>query len=363
MYEDMTPEIVKARILARLTTGLQTREGSFTGDIIAAAAAEISECYHSMDALLPAFYIDATSGEYIDKQAATVGIVRKAGTAACCAIDFTGADGASVPAGTPFYTAAGLTFYLEAAVTIAGGTAKGTLLAAEAGDGYNIAAGEIVSTLRNYTGITGYANAAAAGGTDPETDEALLARYLTRMRQSPTSGNPYHYQMWAMEVSGVGAARVVSKWDGPGTVKVILADQEMQPAAETVVEACAAYIEEERPVGPAVTVEAAKSRGIAVAASVTIDGTTSRTAVQAALEMAVGGYLRGLAASAFTENIDVQMETMDTGSYTVLYNRIAYLLLSIPGVVDYTGLTVGGGTSNILVAADELPVLTEVTIS
>ena len=69
MFEDMTPERIRSRILSRLKTGLQTREGSFTNDIIAAAAAELSECYHSLDALLPAFYVDETSGQYIDKQA------------------------------------------------------------------------------------------------------------------------------------------------------------------------------------------------------------------------------------------------------------------------------------------------------
>ena len=77
MYEDMTPEKIRKRILSRLTTDLQTREGSFTYDVIAAAAEEISEAYHSLDALVPAFYVDETSGPYIDKQAGIVGVVRK----------------------------------------------------------------------------------------------------------------------------------------------------------------------------------------------------------------------------------------------------------------------------------------------
>ena len=114
MYEDMTPEKIRGRILGRLKTDLQTREGSFTNDIIAAAAEEISEAYHSLDALIPAFYVDETSGPYIDKQAGTVGIVRKAGTKARCGVTFTGADGAAIPAGAVYYTASGLAFYLEA---------------------------------------------------------------------------------------------------------------------------------------------------------------------------------------------------------------------------------------------------------
>ena len=244
MYEDMTPEKIRGRILGRLKTDLQTREGSFTNDIIAAAAEEISEAYHSLDALIPAFYVDETSGPYIDKQAGTVGIVRKAGTKARCGVTFTGADGTAIPAGAVYYTASGLAFYLEAPVTLRDGAGEGTLLAAEPGDAYNIAAGEIVTALRNYSGVSDFTNSAADGGADPETDGALLGRYLERMRKPATSGNPWHYQRWAKEVEGIGAARIVSKWNGPGTVKVIVADQDLQPATAAAVSACAAHIEE-----------------------------------------------------------------------------------------------------------------------
>ena len=153
MFEDMSPAKIRRRILGRLVTDLQTREGSFTNDVIAAAAEEISECYHALDALVPAFYVDETSGPYIDQQAGTVGIVRKEGTAASCRVTFTGQDGASIPAGAAYYTASGLAFYLEGPVTIRDGTGEGFLIAAEVGAAYDIAAGEIVTALRNYSGV------------------------------------------------------------------------------------------------------------------------------------------------------------------------------------------------------------------
>ncbi|BAK99216.1 baseplate J-like family protein [Oscillibacter valericigenes Sjm18-20] len=363
MYEALTEEQVKARILARLKTPLLTCEGSFTGDIIAAMATEICHCYHAMDALESMFYVDETSGTYIDKQASAVGITRKVGTLASCTVTFNGTDGATVPAGAPFYTAAGLAFYLEGAATIADGTASGTLTAAEVGAAYNIGAGEIVSTLRNYSGITGYANHAATGGTDAETDAALVSRYYARMQRSPTSGNPYHYQMWAGEVDGVGYSRVIAKWNGDGTVKVLLASPEGGAVDAEIVSAAAAHIGAERPVGPKVTVLSATAKILAVSAAVTIDGTTTKAAVQTALEKAVGAYFKSLVAGSFTANLDAELDVIPEKTYTVLYNRVAFLLLSIPGVVDYTALTVGGGTANISVAADEVPVLGEVSVS
>lgn len=359
----ITAEDLKQRILGRFSTDLQTREGSFTNDVISAMALELCNCYHSIAALLPMFYLDASSGEYIDQQAAAVAITRKTGTRASCSITFTGTDGAAVPAGAIYYSQTGLAYTLNAAVTLTAGTATGTLTAENVGDVYNISAGEIVSALNNYSGVTGYANGAATGGTDAETDTGLLSRYLNQMRRAATSGNPYHYQRWAESVDGVGAARIVSKWNGPGTVKVILASGDMEPVDETVRAAAAGYIETQRPIGPAVTVVSATAHNLAVAATVTIDGTTTLAAVQAAFQAEMAAYLAELTQAAFADTIDLDFDTMAGKTYTVSYNRISYLLLSIPGVKDFSLLTVGGGTTNITIAADEVSVLTGVTVS
>ena len=47
----------------------------------------------------------------------------------------------------------------------------------------------------------------------------------------------------------------------------------------------------------------------------------------------------------------------------VSYGQVAAAILSAEGVVDFEGLTVGGGTSNIAVGERECPVLGEVTIT
>ena len=363
MFEDITPEGIKGRILNRLTTGLQTREGSFTNDVVSAVAAEISEVYHAMDSFLPAFYVDENSGEYIDKQAAAVGIMRKPGTAAACTVHFSGTDGATVPAGATFYTVSGLAFYLQEAVTIADGAAEGILQAAKAGEEYNVGAGEIVFAQHNHSGVSGVENDAALGGTDAESDAALLARYRDSRMRPATSGNSYHYQQWATEVDGIEAARVISKWDGPGTVKVVLAGNGMAIPENGTVEAAERYIDEQHPVGADVAVVAADACEFDVAATVTIDNTATKENVRAALAVTVSDYLKELSSNAFQDNVDLQFETVEQKAYTVLYNRVAYLLLSIPGVVDYTELTIGGKEGNLIIPADALPVLTEVTVT
>ena len=93
----ITVEGIKAGILGRLKTDLDKREGSQTNDEISAISAGAGRGIPQHGCAVPAFYLDETSGAYIDKQAAVVGIVRKAGAKASCVITFTGTDGASVP--------------------------------------------------------------------------------------------------------------------------------------------------------------------------------------------------------------------------------------------------------------------------
>ena len=78
---------------------------------------------------------------------------------------------------------------------------------------------------------------------------------------------------------------------------------------------------------------------------------------------ALEDHLRQLAAAAFDGAVDLQFERMDAGGYEVLFNRVAFLLLATPGVVDYTSLRLNGGSANLAVPADALPVLTEVTVT
>lgn len=69
-------------------------------------------------------------------------------------------------------------------------------------------------------------------------------------------------------------------------------------------------------------------------------------------------YLAGLVKTAFTRNLDGELDDVAGQRYTVSYNRVSALLLSVPGVIDHTALTVAGGTASVSVPADGVPVLT-----
>ncbi len=329
MFEHYTPEMIKNRILARLQSKLETREGSVTNDQVSGVSYELWIAYQMMDSLIPIFYVDETSGIYLDKQAGDFGIVRKSGAYAHASIHFTGKAGTTIPAGMA----------------------------------YNIDAADITSMLRNISGLTSYENEAAVGGVDMESNRDYLARYREYLSHPPTSGNGYHYQQWAMEVNGVGAARILKVWNGGGTVKCILASPDMEPVDEAVVASTSEHIAAECPVGAEATCLSVLSQAITVSASVTLEDTASLSIVQAAMVSNLDTYLRQLVKTDFAKVIDVRKESLDDYAYKVLYSRIGFYLLSIDGVLDYSNLTVNGATANVIVPYDTIPVAGEVTLT
>lgn len=347
MFEDITPESLTKEILDAAAGELETIEGSFAADMAAPVALELWKGYQSLNALTPIAFVDETSGGYIDLRCADYGIERKPGTRARADMALTGTAGAVIPKGTVFLTVDGLEFELLEAVTLTAGAGTGTVEAVDVGRAYNVGAGELTNMVVTLSALTAWQNAAAAGGTDRESDGDLCARLYVRLRTPATSGNAYHYRQWALEVNGVGDARVFPLWNGPGTVKVLLVDGAREPVTAAVVTAAAAHIEEVRPIGAAVTVESAVGKAITVAAAVTLDGSVTVEAVRTAFVSNLDTYLRGVAF---------------TGA-AVLYNRIAFLLLDIGGVVDYTALTVNGGEANVVLGELEVPVLGEVTVA
>ena len=351
-FDSLTPEGVQDMLRAFVEDdlGLYAGEGGLLNIILAPGAYVFWEGLQALRAQVPISFVDETSGAYIDKAAAGYGITRKPGTAAGVDVTFTGTAGASVPAGTICVTADGLCFAPDEALTLGGG-GSGTVSATadEVGAVYNIPAGAVVSTQEAVTGVTGVTNTqAAVGGTDPESDAALFARLDAYRKTPPTSGNDRHYHQWALEVNGIGAAAVIRCWDGPGTVKVIVADMELRPVEEDKVDEVAAYIETQRPVTAEVTVESAAGVGVQVAVTVETDGTVSKSNTVQALTDRMAEYLGTLAFQPEAE---------------IVYNRVLSFVMELEGVTDCSGLTVNGGTVNVPLDADEVPLLGTVTVN
>ena len=349
MFEDLTPEQIKNDILGDVDLAriMDTREGSFTNVLVSPVAYELWKAFQGLNAVIPMFYIDETSGIYIDKVAAAYGMIRKPGLKATAAVLFTGRNGTIIPKGRVFLTADSLQFTLDNEVVITSGQVVGTLTALEEGERYNVEAGAIFRQLVNLPGLETIENTAAMGGADAENDTALVERFYDFLRNPGTSGNEAHYRQWALEVEGVGAVKVLPLWAGPGTVKVLIVGMNNQPLDQTIVNNCIDHIEENRPIGATVTVESAAGLAINVSATVILGSGITAAQVRDAFETAITAHLSDIA---FSQTV-------------VVYNRIGYMLLDIPGVIDFSTLTVNGGTTDIAINVNTVPVTGTVEVS
>ncbi len=342
-YENQTKDVIHQRMLDASPADIDKRPGSITYDLTGPTAIEAEALYAELDTFADKAFADTAYGEWLDRRAADVGLTRKPAVKATGYVTFTGTDGTVVPEGTEVSTDgdAPIYFVTTANTTINGGTATVAAEAKEAGASGNVGPGAIKLTTGNITGITSVTNAAEFdGGVDRESDDSLRKRYFERVRRPITSGNVYHYRQWALEVVGVRDVRVYPVWNGPLTVKVVVLADDGVPS-QALIDAAKSHIESQRPIGADVTVIGAIDYGIDVVATLQLVSGADMGAVQAEIVAAINEYFRGLA----------------FGDPIVRISAIQRIILDNPSVVDYAGLTLNGGTGNIEITGDAIPVL------
>jgi uncharacterized phage protein gp47/JayE len=340
-----TFDIKLDRMLGNLPQDIDRREGSVAWDLLAPLALELTQQEIDKENLINwAFLLNEnTPSDLIDKRVRDWGLTRKAGSKATGSVSVTGNAGTIIPLGTHFETSDGLIYQSTAAVNLTTGTGTVLIEAEQVGAAYNVAANRI--TLCDVT-LTGMTHAAIGGGSDVETDEALLARFLDFVQKPNTSGNANHYVSWAKSVVGVGAAFCTPLWNGNGTVRVVIAsDINRTPSAQTVTNVTN-YIETVRPIGATVSVIGATEKTINVSVTVTVLAGTNKAQVQSEL----------------TTKLDEYFSTIAFRDTAARLTAIGALIMAIPGVTDYSGLTLNGAASNAALAATEIPVQGTVTV-
>ncbi|MBB6730061.1 baseplate J/gp47 family protein [Cohnella zeiphila] len=360
---DQTEENIRARMLDRIPADVDKSEGSFVWDAIAPSAYELFNSAVWAQEVLRRGFASTTFGGYLDLRCEEHGLTRRPAVTAAGTVRLNGVPGTKIPAGTLFATAAdpvtgssSIEFATskEAALDEQG-TAEVDIDAVVAGSAGNVAAGAITLIVSALSGVRSVTNeAATTGGTETEDDESLLARYSAKVKSPGTSGNKADYIQWALSVPGVGGVQVAPLWDGPGTVKVTLLDEDKQAASSKIVSDVQELIapsnggEGLAPIGAIVTVAASTEVPIHISAKLTLATGTTMDTVKAVIEEGVQAYLQQLA---FSDPL-------------VRYTRISAILLDIPPIIDYKDLLVNGLQNvNIEMAAGEVAVLGEVNVS
>ena len=218
--------------------------------------------YGYLDWLARQIIYDTAETEILERWANIWGVTRKIASNATGTATFTGSNGAAIAAGLTLTAYDGTEYETTDAAVIASGTATVPIAASVAAAAGNRLAGEILTLVTPQAGANATATAGElSGGADLESDEALRARFLDRIRTQPQGGSAADYVRWALEVSGVTRAWAYPLELGPGTVTVRFVrddDASLLPDAGEVA-TVQAYIDTFRPVTAAVTVVAPTS--------------------------------------------------------------------------------------------------------
>jgi Baseplate J-like protein. len=349
-FEDQTFEAIIERMLARLPDDIDKRQGSVVHDLLAPAAAELAQAYIEMDNVLNLGFADTTYGEYLDRRAAEQGLTRKPAVKSTGRLTFSGPEGTVIPIGTRVSTEGETPVYFVTTTegTIAGGTVTVDAEAEVGGVNGNVGAGKITVVLGDLSGVVTVTNTEPfTGGIDEETDEELYERYKEKVTRPITSGNKYQYEAWAKEIAGVADARCYPRWNGNGTVKVVVVDSEKRSPSAQVIQAVADYIEEVRPVLADVTVVGVTEVPINISVTVTLSAGANPSDVEAGIRENITEYFKKIG---FVETV-------------VRYTAIGNAILDANGVIDYSNLTVNGAVSNVIFNDDEVPILGAVSIT
>ncbi|PTS90235.1 baseplate J protein [Sphingomonas sp. HMWF008] len=233
------------------------------------------------------FLPDRAEKERLARWASIFGLTRKAAEAASGSVVLTGSD-VTVPAGTALTRADGARYILTADATLDDGTATAAVAAEGAGTAGAMATGQLLTFLSPVAGVQATATVAApgiVGGVEEESDDALRARLLLRIRNPVRGGSASDYVVWAREVAEVTRAWVYENASGLGTVSVLFVCDGRSviiPDSDDVARV-AAYIADRRPVCAAVTVAAPVAAPIAFTIALTPDTAEVRAAVTAEL--------------------------------------------------------------------------------
>lgn len=232
--------------------------------------------------------------------------------------------------------------------------------AVETGVAFNANAGEVTIQVSEIGAESVVNEDAIEGGTDPETDEALLTRLLERF-EGIGPGNIRAYRVWSLEYPGVGRVAIIPLWNGPNTVLVVALTATGDPVSGSVVEGLQADLdpvpgkgEGRAPIGHEVTVATAEAIAVDFAAKIefeegySLDGAGGTVAMRDDLTAAIAAYF----------------ESAEPGGEVVRL-KSAGRLVSFAGVHDAGSIKLDGAEANVALSAEppQVAELGEITLT
>lgn len=359
------------KALSRVPEGLDTREGAIIYDALAPAAWSFTEMAQNVKNVFISTYTQTAQGEFLDRRAQEKGLSRIPATNIEVEAKFTD------PSGQPFNVDLGLRFssigdnpvYYIVDEKITDGTYS--LKASIAGDAGNRYTGQILP-VDNISGL-GYATITKVTipARDEETDDDLRARILADVGLTEYGGNVADYLQMVVEKGDVGAAQIYPTWNGGGTVRVVILDNQFNPASTSLISEVQETLDPKdssgngyglAPIGHTVTVAGPTSKVINISMKVSTEVGLTYVDVTPAIQTALNDF--------FLNMRKQQWATIQNGrSYAlkVFIAQISAAILGVSGVVNVSDLTLNNAAKDITLTfsntLQEVPILGSVTVN
>lgn len=358
--------------LATVPSTLDKRQGSIIYDAIAPACYVLAGFYNNLRQAYSDAFASTAIGEALDLKAAEQGITRDAATYAIRLGYFADAeeDPMAIPLGSRFSTVSDIS------------PVKFIVIAAYEDPGYYLLRCETLGTvgnsyvgeLLNISNIPGLASAQIStvitSARDVETDAELRERYFDAINKKAFGGNIADYDRVLKEIDGVGEVQIYPVWDGGGTVKCSIVDEEYNACSAEFIDIVQETVDPvdhsgeglgTAPIGHVVTITTPTEITVNVAATVVLSAGKTIGQVQEAVETAIEDYFVSV-----RQNWGIS-DDYNNYSLGVFIARVIVAILTVADIANVTGVTLNGVASDITLQENstlqQIPVLGTVTLS
>jgi uncharacterized phage protein gp47/JayE len=334
--------------LDNVPDSIDKREGSIIYDALAPACYQLADMYMNLKNVMLNVFVDTSYGEYLDNRVKEQGLERYKATKALLKAEFIFNDQkSSIRIGDRFSSINNEEILSYSVIEKLDNEENTYILECEM---YGTIGNDYIGDILPITYIESLKSARiitiVKAARDIETDEELKSRYLFKVRNPVTSGNKYNYLQWALEVDGVGSVKVFPLYNGPGTVKVIVTNSQNKGASKELINGVKKYIDDVRPIGATVSVASAREKVIDINVSITVSEGSN-----------LGGILEN-----FRGLIEEYLNEICFKIPYISIARIGNILLSTPGVIDYSNLKINSSIGNIQLLEDEVAILGNVSL-
>lgn len=361
------------KMLDAVPDNVDKREGSIIYDALAPAALVMGQQSLDMANVIKETYIKTASGEFLDYRAIEHGTSRYPATqteAKAKVLNDKKKPLDNVQIGDKFASIGDSPIFY--AVTKINSDLTIELTAETAGSSANSYIGQILPVTPNDLLSWAEITEITAPARDVESDDHLRARLLSSQSWNAYGGNVADYLDMTSKIDEVGAAQIYPTWNGGGTVKVVILNNDLMPASASLVQKVKNTLDPEdkqaegyglAPIDHAVTVTAPEILKVDVSIQLQLTNQANKIAVEKGIKDMLNELFSELRKDWNTINA-----TVGRGySLSIYRSRILSKIMLIDGVADSQFPKLNGEDKDIhLIFSNEvsqLPILGEVTIS